>query len=426
MQFVVIAGGLGARAKSDTPKILVEFDSVPLLKSQLNCFSQMKSEQINVIYLLGIGADEVISCIGREETMRNFPISYQIERVNKGPGGALLQSLEFLENEFIVVLGDLYFDFDFDSLILFCREKDADFVAVVHPNGHSFDSDTISAHFEDKRISKINFKSDFPKEFSPLANAGIYYIKKSMLNESTKLTMDSEIDILKDVISTNLINSTKSYIYNTFEYIRDSGTPERRNLITTEIKKNIPFKRSRRHSKPTLFFDRDSTIMPDPYTFEYFPSPAFVQALIKINELHIPTIVVSNQPRIAKGASFEDLMKENSDFEAKLELLGAKIDAWYFCPHHPEAGFFGERTEYKIECSCRKPGVTLFKNANQEHKLDLMNSNFIGDSMVDFEACEQLRIRFFHTSEFKSCTFEFKHRCFSSTAEAILASIGEL
>ena len=59
MQFVVIAGGLGARAKSDTPKILVEFDSVPLLKSQLNCFSQMKSEQINVIYLISKVINEI-------------------------------------------------------------------------------------------------------------------------------------------------------------------------------------------------------------------------------------------------------------------------------------------------------------------------------------------------------------------------------
>jgi histidinol-phosphate phosphatase family protein len=62
---------------------------------------------------------------------------------------------------------------------------------------------------------------------------------------------------------------------------------------------------------------------------------------------------------------------------------GAKLDAIYYCPHHPEKGFKGENKKYKIDCNCRKPKIGLVKEAQEDFNIDLKKSYFIGDSYRD-------------------------------------------
>ena len=65
---------------------------------------------------------------------------------------------------------------------------------------------------------------------------------------------------------------------------------------------------------------------------------------------------------------------------------GAFLDGIYVCPHHPDKGFEGERSEYKIVCSCRKPQTGLFLQAAEDFHIDLSQSVMIGDSDNDVEA----------------------------------------
>ena len=72
--------------------------------------------------------------------------------------------------------------------------------------------------------------------------------------------------------------------------------------------------------------------------------------------------------------------------ETELGKNGAFIDGLYFCPHHTDKGYKGERPEYKCECECRKPKTGLFKQAINDFNIDISCSFMIGDSTNDVEA----------------------------------------
>ncbi|BCZ47104.1 hypothetical protein psyc5s11_31710 [Clostridium gelidum] len=70
-------------------------------------------------------------------------------------------------------------------------------------------------------------------------------------------------------------------------------------------------------------------------------------------------------------------------------LLGEKeayVDGIFFCPHHPDKGFKGERTEYKVECDCRKPKPGLILKAAEKYNVDLSYSWMLGDGKNDIKA----------------------------------------
>jgi histidinol-phosphate phosphatase family protein len=72
---------------------------------------------------------------------------------------------------------------------------------------------------------------------------------------------------------------------------------------------------------------------------------------------------------------------------------GAYLDAIYFCPHHPQKGFFGERPELKGPCDCRKPGTAMIERAQRDLHLDLKRSWLIGDSTTDIRTAHNAGVR---------------------------------
>ena len=75
--------------------------------------------------------------------------------------------------------------------------------------------------------------------------------------------------------------------------------------------------------------------------------------------------------------------------ETLLGKEGAFVDAIYYCPHHPDKGFEGERPDYKYDCDCRKPKPGLLLKAAQDLNIDLAQSIMIGDSDRDVQAGQQ-------------------------------------
>ena len=94
-------------------------------------------------------------------------------------------------------------------------------------------------------------------------------------------------------------------------------------------------------------------------------------------------VVVTNQAGVARGYyGEEDVKNLHVYMNHILECMGASIDAFYYCPHHPEHGI----GPYKKECSCRKPGTGMFKEAAQRFEVDKAHSFMIGDKLLDVEA----------------------------------------
>ena len=107
----------------------------------------------------------------------------------------------------------------------------------------------------------------------------------------------------------------------------------------------------------------------------------------EINKSGYLVIVVTNQPVIARGdCTWEDLHGIHNKMETELGKEGSFVDAIYICPHHPDKGFEGERSEYKYECNCRKPAPGLLLQAAQDLNIDLSKSFMIGDSERDVDA----------------------------------------
>ena len=111
------------------------------------------------------------------------------------------------------------------------------------------------------------------------------------------------------------------------------------------------------------------------------------EAIRAINNSGYLAIIVTNQPQIARGeCSFEQLKMIHNKLETELGNHGAIVDGIYYCPHHTDRGFEGERVEYKINCDCRKPKPGMFYEAAKEFNIDLSQSFMIGDSNIDIQA----------------------------------------
>lgn len=135
-----------------------------------------------------------------------------------------------------------------------------------------------------------------------------------------------------------------------------------------------------------VFLDRDGTVNEER---EYIGStrelkliPGVAQAIRLLNKRKIKVIVVTNQSGVARGYFTEDKIDEiHKEIQDRLRKRGARIDAFYYCPHHPVFG----KGVYKKDCICRKPRTGMLKKATREHNLDLARSFLIGDKTDDVE-----------------------------------------
>lgn len=134
-----------------------------------------------------------------------------------------------------------------------------------------------------------------------------------------------------------------------------------------------------------IFLDRDGTLNEDP---GYLNDPAKLVLLPGVgeslsvlkNDYHFKLIVVSNQSGIARGLiSEENVIAINKELNKKLSSFKVQIDAFYYCPFHPE--FNNEE-----ECVCRKPSPKMIFDAAKDYNIDLSLSYLIGDTVVDVEA----------------------------------------
>ena len=122
--------------------------------------------------------------------------------------------------------------------------------------------------------------------------------------------------------------------------------------------------------------------------------PGVAAAIRDLNHSDYLAIVITNQPQIARGMMTRDQLQTiHNKMETLLGYEGAKLDAIYYCPHHPDGGYPEEVRELKIRCRCRKPGTLLFELAAERFNIDLAASAMVGDSTRDLEAARSLGCR---------------------------------
>jgi len=385
MKAVILAGGRGERMGKITkkiPKPMIRIGGLPVLEHQINL---LKRYNIKEIILIVNYLSEVIEKYFVDGKKLGVKISYFKEGIPLGTTGGIKEIENELKEDFIVIYGDIMLDVDMSRIIAFHRKKNSVCTMVVHPNNHPYDSDLVEVD-DNQRIVAFHPKPhEDGKYFRNLVNAGLYVMSPEILKYVKK---GAKSDFGKDIFP-KIFRKAILYGYNTAEYLKDIGTPKR----LLEVEKDYFSGKIRRlnnsNKRRAIFLDRDGTISPkfkqDIYKVENFGLlPNSANAIRKINKSNYLTIVITNQPSVAKGFCTEQDVKEvHKKMETLIGKEGAKLDAIYYCPHHPEKGFKGENKKYKIDCNCRKHKIGLVKEAQEDFNIDLKKSYFIGDSYRD-------------------------------------------
>ena len=405
MKVVIMAGGKGTRIasiKSDVPKPMIEICGKPILLWQIE---NLKACGLTDITLVTGYLGEVIRNYFMDGSNLGVHISYYEEDHPLGTAGALFKMN--LQDDFLLMCGDVIVDVDFNRFIQFHHEHHAWASLMSHPNGHPYDSSLLVTEIlppqekgglpiDTHRVMKWMNKEDERLYYKNRVNAGIEIISPELLHETMKSYIPrhpetpDKIDLDRDVLKTN-IASGRIFAYDTSEYIKDMGTPDRYYEAEKDILSGKVKARNLSQKQKAIFLDRDGTInkyvgfLTKPEEFDLLPGVA--EAIRQINHSGYLCIVVSNQPVIARGdCTFEQLQEIHDKMETLLGQEGAFVDAIYYCPHHPDKGFEGERPAYKIDCNCRKPKPGLLLQAAKDWNIDLSQSYMIGDSERDVEA----------------------------------------
>jgi D-glycero-D-manno-heptose 1,7-bisphosphate phosphatase len=133
-----------------------------------------------------------------------------------------------------------------------------------------------------------------------------------------------------------------------------------------------------------VFLDRDGTLIDEvgyldrPERVALYPWS--IEAIRTLNQAGIRVIMVSNQSGIARGFFSEQTLDViHRHLASLLAAGGARLDAYYYCPHHPD----GRIAEFARACDCRKPGGALVERAVEEFGIDPGRSFVVGDRWVD-------------------------------------------
>ena len=402
MKTVIMAGGKGTRiaaVRSDLPKPMIPVCGKPILEWQIE--NLKASGLTDIVLVIGHLADAIKDYFG-DGSRWDVKISYFIETQPLGTAGALFRMPE-LQEDFLLMSGDVMLDVDFNRFISFHKEHNALASLTVHPNNHPFDSSLIVTEMlpardggmplYTNRVVKWMNKEDERLYYRNIVNAGIEMISPQLLEDArTRLACLDKVDLDRDVLKPG-IGSGRIFAYETSEYIKDMGTPKRLNEVESDLRSGKIAAHNLSVKQKAIFLDRDGTInktsgfLRDVNDFELIDGVA--EAIKQINKSGYLAVVVTNQPVIARGeCSFEQLQEIHNKMETLLGKEGAFIDGLFLCPHHTDKGFEGERIEYKIDCDCRKPKVGLFLQAQQTLNIDLSQSYMVGDSGIDVKAAE--------------------------------------
>lgn len=399
MKTVIMAGGKGTRISaiaSNIPKPMIKIDGKPVLEREIECLRDQGFTDIiiSVSYL----ADHIIDYFGNGNNL-GVHIEYFIEKKPLGNAGALFKLKDKLTEDFLLLNADSVFDIDFNRFVDYHKSKGGVVTLFTHPNNHPYDSGLLIVN-ENKTVQQWLTKEDVrPQWYSNRVNAGLHVINPIVLDSvgiDTELvgtevngrTMKVDLDrqILKPLCGTGSM-----YCYDSPEYVKDMGTPDRYEAVCDDYRVGRVSARNLKNKQKAIFLDRDGTI--NKYVgflrncSEFELLPGVTDAIKAINSSGYLAIVVTNQPVVARGeVSYEQLKEIHNKMETLLGAEGAYLDAIYFCPHHPHKGYEGEIPELKIDCDCRKPKPGMLLKAAKDFNIDLTQSWMVGDGENDIKA----------------------------------------
>lgn len=389
-QAVVLAGGFGTRLghlTRTTPKPLLPVGGQPFMSYQLAWLARHGIEDI--IISTGYLA-EAFDAYLASQTLRGpygNPIRVRCLREDApaGTGGALKVHEAELAERFLLINGDSFFDCALAEIINLGEQ--------LGPNEALL---TVRHVADAGRYGRITLDGESVTRFEEkssaagagLINAGITVLNRDVVNRITTLPYSIENDIYPVLAGEGLLRAS---IQDGF--FIDIGLPETYEAAQTEIPAAV--------RKPALFLDRDGVINPDVgylhriEDFVWLPGVIDGIALARRSGFHV--VVVTNQAGVARGyydeAAVERLHRHiNAELHAQSAQPAAWIDAFYYCPYHPD----GTVERYRQAHPDRKPEPGMLLRAINDLGIDVSRSLLIGDQESDLQAARAAAIAPYH------------------------------
>jgi len=385
MKVIILAGGKGTRMgplARDLPKPMLPVGGKPILERQIELARSAGMPEI--IILAGHRAEAIKAYFG-DGAAWGVRIEHVLESLPLGTAGAVKEIEDRLADDFLVFYGDIIMDMDLAALVAFHRDRKPLATLVLHPNDHPADSDLVDVD-QGCRITAVHGKPHAPDAcHRNLASAALYVCSPAILGVIPK---GQSSDFARDIFPRLAGRENGLAGYVTTEYLKDVGTEERLAEVSRDWESGRIARLNRRHRRKAVFLDRDGVLNEDANPVKISDDLRLIlgaaEGLRMINQSEYLAVVITNQPAVAKGFLDENgLAAIHACLETRLGREGAYLDRIYFCPHHPERGFPGERKEYKLECGCRKPKTGLVDRAVAELNIETRGSFFIGDRMTD-------------------------------------------
>ena len=273
---VIMAGGKGTRIQSinkEVPKPMITILNKPILEYEIEV---LKNQGIKDIILVVGYLKEVITDYFKNGEKFGVKISYIEENEPLGTAGALYYLKNELNEDFLLLNGDILFNIDINKFYLAHKKNNCLVTILTHPNSHPYDSGVIEAN-KNNQVTKRLTKEEPRLYYKNRVNAGIHFISNKLLDEFKELKkLDLDRDVLKPLILKHQL-----YVYDSPEYILDMGTPERYYQAIEDIKNNRINEKCLINKQKAIFLDRDGTIN------------QYVGFLTNINDL---TLIQSSPP----------------------------------------------------------------------------------------------------------------------------------
>lgn len=399
MKAVIMAGGKGTRISSvasDIPKPMIKIEGKPVLEHEIECLrDQGFTDLIITVSHLGF----IIMDYFGDGSRFGVQIQYFNEETPLGNAGALFKMRNELDGDFLLLNADAIFDVDFNRFVDFHHLHGGLVTLFTHPNSHPYDSGVLIAD-ENGAVEQWLTKEDVrPQWYRNRVNAGLHVINSTVL-DMTGIAADAvgteidgkvvKVDLDRQILKP-LCGTGKMFCYDSPEYVKDMGTPDRYKAVCRDFAAGRVKAKNLKQKQKAIFLDRDGTI--NKYVGflrnidELELMPGVSEAIKKINESGFLAIVTTNQPVIARGeVTVPELQEIHNKMETLLGAEGAYLDAIYYCPHHPHRGYPGEVETLKIDCECRKPKPGMLFKAAEDFNIDLSQSWMIGDGENDVKA----------------------------------------
>ena len=365
-QAVFLVGGLGTRLKDrtrDTPKPLLDVGGRPFLDYLLD--EAARHGFTEILLLAGHFGQQVEQRYdGRD--WRGARIKVLCEPEPLGTGGALRFALPDLADQFLLANGDSFFDINLRSLPPILPEGGVA-MALRNVAGDRYGR----VKFQDGQV--LSFHAPEEGMEGPI-NGGVYALSRKVVEGIGGGKVSLEGDIFPQLAAKGLIRGRQ------FDgYFIDIGVP----LDFERAQQDLP----RRTRRPAVFFDRDGVLNRD---IGYLHRPGDVEwlegaktAVRLCNDAGYFVFVVTNQAGVARGYyGEEDVHKLHAWMNAELALQSAHVDAFEYCPHHPD----GVDGPYRRPCRRRKPEPGMLLDLLSSWPVDKNASFLVGNMQSDLDA----------------------------------------